>query len=151
MSTDTSPRIKRRKGSKHDRTGCLTCRYRYHPHTHHLTYAGSFHNRHKKDVKNTFPDCGACMRLNLQCIREPKRYIGPVQAHTDTPPPVQPLDLYFSHSPTSTRDPDLSSTRQHAMKYYITVMAQHLTVSNQHNSFLSGPISPPLLSSNHTY
>ncbi|KAL4744821.1 hypothetical protein BDW72DRAFT_212166 [Aspergillus terricola var. indicus] len=130
MATENSPKVKRRKGTKHDRTGCLTCRY-----------------RHKKCVENTFPECGACMRLNLECIREPKRQVAPAAqaraAKTRTEPAVSPvptaqtLAFFHDYHHRTTLGSGRCSMRQYAMKYYVNVMTQLLTVSHQHNSFLS--------------
>ncbi|ETN41656.1 uncharacterized protein HMPREF1541_03592 [Cyphellophora europaea CBS 101466] len=121
------PEVRRRQGSKHDKTGCLTCRF-----------------RRKKCTQNTFPVCGTCARLNLECVRQPVRSIVPAtgaQATPTSPDEPQRLQLSLPVAPSSpswdgpTRD--AGAQRRHAMRYYITVLTQHVTVSEQYNSFLS--------------
>lgn len=102
---------------------------------------GSFHDRHKKCVENTFPECGACIRLNLECLRESKRQVVPtIQADVtvEPVPTTRILDFFHDYRPRNTPGSDRLSKRQFAMKYYVNVMTQLLTVSHQYNSFLSG-------------
>ncbi|RAK74290.1 Zn(II)2Cys6 transcription factor [Aspergillus fijiensis CBS 313.89] len=124
MYDTVTSRIRRRNGSKHDRTGCLTCRY-----------------RHKKCTENTFPECGACIRLNLKCVREPKRQVAPdpraQTGESSTAPSVRTVDFFHNHHPFAIQESNRSSMRQYAMKYYIDVIAQVLAVTQQYNSFLS--------------
>ncbi|KAH6884267.1 fungal-specific transcription factor domain-containing protein [Thelonectria olida] len=150
--------VQRRKSSKHDRTGCLTCRYRSVQPTAQPRCEGvpaSEENRQykrqadsatrrKKCVENTFPVCGACTRLNIECIREPVRRIVPPSTRSVRVPDerTQALDQ-------PTKEPSLSRQlsflplqsdslrRRHAMNHYIKVLSELLTVSKHHNSFLS--------------
>ncbi|KAH6962693.1 fungal-specific transcription factor domain-containing protein [Fusarium avenaceum] len=121
-----SATIKRRKGSKHDKTGCLTCRY-----------------RRKKCTQNTFPRCGACIRLNLECVRDAVRRINPhahndvsqselVEVQSSTPQIVLTTEL------SSLPPVDLNSPkRRQAMNHYIRVLSELLAISLNSNSFLS--------------
>lgn len=146
MYDTVTSRIRRRNGSKHDRTGCLTCRYRYARRTPppliltHHRYSSS--HRHKKCTENTFPECGACIRLNLKCVREPKRQVAPdpraQTGESSTAPSVRTVDFFHNRHPFAIQETNRSSMRQYAMKYYIDVIAQVLAVTQQYNSFLSG-------------
>ncbi|KAL4913147.1 hypothetical protein BDW62DRAFT_214442 [Aspergillus aurantiobrunneus] len=137
-SSNHTGKLKRRKGTKHDRTGCLTCRY-----------------RHKKCVENTFPECGTCMRLNLECLREPKRQVAPAAqtraAKTRTEPAVSPiptartLACFQDYHPRTTLGGGRYSMRQYAMKYYVNVMTQLLTVKAR-TEFVPMAVDSPALS-----
>ncbi|PYI00920.1 hypothetical protein BO78DRAFT_434074 [Aspergillus sclerotiicarbonarius CBS 121057] len=105
--------VKRRNGSKHDKTGCLTCRY-----------------RHKKCVLNTFPVCGTCKRLNLECVREPTRQVFPVSSNPT-------MDMLSQWQNSHAHGNVEHSKRRSAMNFYITILSQLLTVSEQYNCFLS--------------
>ena len=65
-------KFKKRSGTTRERTGCLTCR-----------------QRRKKCDDNTYPICGHCRRLNLECVREAPRAVyinvgnAAVPAHLD--------------------------------------------------------------------
>ncbi|KAE8361116.1 hypothetical protein BDV27DRAFT_148090 [Aspergillus caelatus] len=98
--------VRRRNGSKHDKTGCLTCRY-----------------RRKKCVHNTFPVCGDCRRLNLECIREPARRVLPIASH----PTADGLSEWKS---SRLHDNVENAQRRSAMNFYITTLSQlcHLAV-----------------------
>ncbi|PYH80484.1 GroES-like protein [Aspergillus uvarum CBS 121591] len=98
----------------------------------------------QKCIENTFPECGACIRLNHECVREPKRQIAPdPRTHpgeSNAAPSVRTVDtVHFFHDyhPFTIRETNRTSMRQYAMKYYINIMTQMLTVSQQYNSFLS--------------
>ncbi|KAL2286162.1 hypothetical protein FJTKL_06999 [Diaporthe vaccinii] len=112
------PQVKRRRGTKHDRTGCMTCRA-----------------RRKKCVENTLPRCGSCVRLNLECVREPVRRVVPGtldalrEATIDARPPQDGL----VPGPAHCRSP---STRIF-MRYYVNFLALKLTACGYQNSFLS--------------
>lgn len=54
----TRKKFKKRTGTTRERTGCLTCR-----------------QRRKKCDNNTYPICGHCRRLNLECVREAPRAV----------------------------------------------------------------------------
>jgi transcriptional activator protein UGA3 len=125
---------RRRQGSKHDKTGCLTCRF-----------------RRKKCVDNSWPICGTCARLNLECVRQPARSVVPEHRITSlqkTQPHEQQLQHHAALPSPSIAMPALnvawqeslgnSPQRRHAMRYYITTLTQHATVSEQFNSFVSG-------------
>ncbi|KAF5571512.1 hypothetical protein FPHYL_258 [Fusarium phyllophilum] len=111
---------KKRKGSKHDKTGCLTCRY-----------------RRKKCTENTFPNCGTCIRLNLECVRDPIRRIVP-RTGDDS---IQSQLAQRQPNPTTQLAPlplNLNSPkRRQAMNHYIRVLSELLTISKSNNSFLS--------------
>ncbi|RKK28521.1 hypothetical protein BFJ66_g3435 [Fusarium oxysporum f. sp. cepae] len=112
---------KKRKGSKHDKTGCLTCRY-----------------RRKKCTENTFPNCGTCIRLNLECVRDPIRRVVPCSGDDN----IQPLlTRYQLDTPPTQLSPlplNLNSPkRRQAMNHYIRVLSELLTISKNNNSFLS--------------
>lgn len=113
------PQIKRRRGTKHDRTGCLTCRA-----------------RRKKCVENTLPRCGSCVRLNLECVREPVRRVpGTVAtASGEKTIAVQPPQDGLLPGSAHGRSP---STRRF-MRYYVNFLALKLTACGYQNSFLSG-------------
>lgn len=112
--------------------------------------------RHKKCVENTFPECGACMRLNLVCLREPKQHVAPAvqtrAAKRRTEPAVslvptaRTLAFLQDYEPRTSSDSGRCSMRQYAMKYYVNVMTQLLTVSHQFNSFLSGMLASKTVS-----
>lgn len=112
------PQVKRRRGTKHDRTGCLTCRA-----------------RRKKCVENTLPRCGSCVRLNLECVREPLRRVvlggsnAPREVNIDARPPQDGLVPGSANG----RSP---STRVF-MRYYVNFLAPKLTACGYQNSFLS--------------
>lgn len=121
--SEQQPQVKRRRGTKHDRTGCLTCRA-----------------RRKKCVENTLPRCGSCVRLNLECVREPvRRVVGTSNAPTEVtivaPPPQDGLVPGSAHG----RSP---STRLF-MRYYVNFLALKLTACGYQNSFLSGTSAHP--------
>ncbi|KAF7547209.1 hypothetical protein G7Z17_g7903 [Cylindrodendrum hubeiense] len=118
MSSAPQPAIKRRNGSSHDRTGCLTCR-----------------RRRKKCVDNIFPVCGTCLRLNLQCVREPARSVVPSSWSRQLHPPSPTPTCLQSPMPASV--PIETPQKRHCMGYYIAVLTRHLTVSEKFNSFLS--------------
>lgn len=116
------PQVKRRRGTKHDRTGCLTCRA-----------------RRKKCVENTLPRCGSCARLNLECVREPvRRVTGTSNAPKEGTIAAQPPQDGLVPGPAHGRSP---STRLF-MRYYVNFLALKLTACGYQNSFLSG-VSPP--------
>ncbi|KAL4888361.1 fungal-specific transcription factor domain-containing protein [Aspergillus ambiguus] len=115
---DTNQNTKRRKGSKHDKTGCLTCRY-----------------RRKKCTPNTFPVCGACKRLNLECVREPTRQV--LATPRESSVQSQPHGIWRDWLPSIPGSHDQVSRRRQAINFYITVLSRLLSVSDQHNSFVS--------------
>ncbi|KAF7593579.1 hypothetical protein BBP40_011199 [Aspergillus hancockii] len=103
----------------------------------------------KKCIPNTFPVCGACERLDLECVRVAPRHVlpssrtpaaggrnqQPQNAFLYTLPPAH-LGIKWPSSQVSNRiEP---SKRRHAMKFYITTLSQYLTVNEKYNSFLSG-------------
>ncbi|KAL4794345.1 hypothetical protein BDV19DRAFT_399492 [Aspergillus venezuelensis] len=110
--SQTAKPVRRRNGSKHDKTGCLTCRY-----------------RRKKCIHNTFPICGDCRRLNLQCIREPTQVL-PVPAYTRAD------GLPRWPEPRGIETPEYNQ-RRYAMNFYITTLSHLLTVTETKNCFLS--------------
>ncbi|KAH8178642.1 fungal specific transcription factor domain-containing protein [Sarocladium implicatum] len=130
--TSDQPATRKRKGSRHDKTGCLTCRY-----------------RRKKCVDNTFPICGSCARLNLECVREPARSVvpatanvGQVDASGENAEPIAQTAAVMASSPivASPAFAGLGTDtplKRHAMRYYISVLTTHLTVSQEFNSFLT--------------
>ncbi|KAK1968951.1 hypothetical protein LY78DRAFT_603537 [Colletotrichum sublineola] len=141
----TQSKTRRRKGSKHDKTGCLTCRY-----------------RRKKCVENTFPTCGSCARLNLKCVRSSARDIVPT-SWVDQKQPFNQLEqtprTYSVHessssfplcTPAPTGDDAEPPQKRQVMRYYITVLCHHLTASEQFNSFLSAFL-PMAMESNVLY
>ncbi|KAL5356713.1 hypothetical protein BJX96DRAFT_187419 [Aspergillus floccosus] len=85
--------------------------------------------RRKKCVPNTFPVCGACKRLNLECVREPTRQVLPTQS--------RPRSTWHDWLQSDARGQGGLSRRRHAMNFYISVLSQLLSVSDKHNSFLS--------------
>lgn len=112
------PQVKRRRGTKHDRTGCLTCRA-----------------RRKKCVENTLPRCGSCVRLNLECVREPVRRLvpgtsdAPGEVTIDARPPQDGLVPGSAHG--------RSRSARVFMRYYVNFLALKLTACGYQNSFLS--------------
>ncbi|KAI3532258.1 hypothetical protein CSPX01_13570 [Colletotrichum filicis] len=136
MSLQFQSETRRRKGSKHDKTGCLTCRY-----------------RRKKCVENTFPICGTCSRLNLKCVRSTARDVVPTtwveqkKSTLQATQALRPSTRDNSHEPLSSCFPLLASPpgvdqgeppqKRQVMRYYITVLSHFLTASEQFNSFLS--------------
>ncbi|KAK2613430.1 hypothetical protein N8I77_000346 [Diaporthe amygdali] len=115
------PQVKRRRGTKHDRTGCLTCRA-----------------RRKKCVENTLPRCGSCVRLNLECVREPARRVpGTGKPPRDAAVDVRPPQDNLLPGPAQGRSP---STRLF-MRYYVNFLALKLTACGYQNSFLSGMLA----------
>ena len=103
--------------------------------------------RRKKCSVNTFPVCGACQRLNLECVREPRRQIvQPARqksstANQEADANVVPSVTYGSICPSVEVDLGVTThaeARRYALKYYVTTLTQHYTISEQHNSFLSG-------------
>ncbi|KAK2050040.1 hypothetical protein LZ31DRAFT_487715 [Colletotrichum somersetense] len=141
----TQSETRRRKGSKHDKTGCLTCRY-----------------RRKKCVENTFPTCGSCARLNLKCVRSstrdvvPTTWVGQKQPFKQTEPTSTASNVPESSSsfplcsPTPTGDHAEPPQKRQVMRYYITVLCHYLTASEQFNSFLSAFL-PMAMESNVLY
>ncbi|RMJ14436.1 hypothetical protein CDV36_005871 [Fusarium kuroshium] len=100
----------------------------------------------KKCVENTFPVCGTCIRLNLECVRDTIRRI--------VPPSRSSAKEATGTGEESLRQPVFESTaltrplaclplqteslrRRHAMNHYIKVLSELLTVSRHNNSFLS--------------
>lgn len=160
--------VQRRKGSKHDKTGCLTCRYRsvyspklpffFRPPSTGQSFGNIFSrywthanlaNRRKKCVENTFPVCGACLRLNLECIRDPIRRIVPPSRSSateasgtaeETPRQSAPESTALTRPLACLPLQTESLRRRHAMNHYIKVLSELLTVSKHNNSFLSGKI-----------
>lgn len=131
------PTSRKRRGTKHDKTGCLTCRH-----------------RRKKCEPNTFPTCGSCVRLNLECIREhPKRLVPSFDVESDSSREVSTpmssrlqLGAIFIAPPIVTAASfGRASSRRIFLKYYIDFLAHKMTASQQHNSFLSG-MQPRLVS-----
>ncbi|KAH8752785.1 fungal-specific transcription factor domain-containing protein [Diaporthe sp. PMI_573] len=111
------PQIKRRKGTKHDRTGCLTCRA-----------------RRKKCVENTLPRCGSCVRLNLECVRGPvTRVPGTPDVPSEMSIAARPPQDALVPGSVHARSP---STRLF-MRYYVNFLAVKLTACGYQNSFLS--------------
>jgi hypothetical protein len=166
---------RKRVGSRHDKTGCLTCRCRCvtsppllslptpQPQDRPLVFSTSLtrdfgRNRRKKCLENTFPTCGACRRLNLKCIRAPARNVvssstSPESNQTSSHSRISnqtELELVASSNqrlavpswtPPYASGPGVrveSPHQRHAFRYYVTVLAYHLTVSERFNSFLSG-------------
>lgn len=128
MSEQTQARqVRRRRGTKHDRTGCLTCRA-----------------RRKKCVDNTLPTCGSCARLNLECVREPARRVlaGPPGAPRDAP--REGAVIIATAGPPPPQD-GLAPGRARArtaparlfMRYYANFLALKLTACGYKNSFLT--------------
>lgn len=150
MSPGQDPPIRRRKGTRHDRTGCLTCRL-----------------RRKKCVQNILPKCGSCTRLNLECVRRPPTRLPALQdigdgpqnvheiittvpvipvfetsrwlesTHQDIavyPPTIPPPAAGLSNTPDGCQTP----SRRIFMRYYVEVLAWKLTACGYHNSFLWG-------------
>ena len=133
--------VKKRKGSKHDKTGCLTCRYRwgwYLPSCF-RPRVNSFPRR-KKCSDNSFPICGTCRRLNLECIREPVRQIVPALGSASSAgshsPPITNVSLNWE--PLRPHGGIDALTRRHIMRHYVSILTGLLSISQQHNSFLSG-------------
>ncbi|KAJ5235455.1 uncharacterized protein N7469_004623 [Penicillium citrinum] len=116
--------VRRRNGSKHDKTGCLTCRY-----------------RRKKCTLNTIPICGDCKRLNLECVREPTRQVLPTAST-----PTMPAVFQWENSQVDgTAD---KFRRRAAMKFYVTVLSQLLTTLCELNvgaAFLPMTLESPAL------
>ena len=135
----------------------------------------AFVSRRKKCIENTLPVCGACARLNLECVRQEKRDVVPetwasesrASGTSRATPPVSSTSLSTSQRPLSLQlvapSPSVctfstfpvgipsshptspcmgSSQMRKAMSYYISVLASHLTVSGEFNSFLTGSSSP---------
>lgn len=113
------PQVKRRRGTKHDRSGCLTCRA-----------------RRKKCAENTLPRCGSCVRLNLECVREPVRRVPGTVANASKERTVaaHPPQDGLLPGPAHGGSP---STRLF-MRYYVNFLALKLTACGYQNSFLSG-------------
>jgi hypothetical protein len=115
-------------------------------------------HRRKKCLENTFPTCGACKRLNLKCIRAPARNVvslstslesnqtsshSRISNHTELESVASPNQRLAVPSWTLPCASGLgtrveSPHQRHAFRYYVTVLAYHLTVSERFNSFLSG-------------
>ena len=98
--------------------------------------------RHKKCTENSFPTCGACLRLNLECVRAPRRHVVATPNCPDlvTITKVQrsPLaNVYPDWQASSEVTQIEKAVRRHAMRYYMDVLSQLLTVSITHNSFVS--------------
>ncbi|KAK1569629.1 fungal-specific transcription factor domain-containing protein [Colletotrichum navitas] len=145
VASTTQSETRRRKGSKHDKTGCLTCRY-----------------RRKKCVENTFPTCGSCARLNLKCVRSSARDVVPPSwvDQKQSFKQIEPTPR-TSNVPESSSSFPLCSTmptgdhlephqKRQVMRYYITVLCHYLTASEQFNSFLSAFL-PMAMESNVLY
>lgn len=126
----TRKKFKKRTGTTRERTGCLTCR-----------------QRRKKCDNNTYPICGHCRRLNLECVREAPRPItisvgnsaqtsqqpqpqpnttsnpydtqAPTVAPFDIPQP-QPTSLVRRHSRNSMSG-DLSGIAMHGVNFRIAI------------------------------
>ncbi|KAF2971903.1 hypothetical protein GQX73_g1741 [Xylaria multiplex] len=105
-------------------------------------------DRRKKCTDNSIPVCGACKRLNLECIRESVRNVVPgawaddqvvrQRRHNEGPKEENGGAHPTRITPAvAMSDDDNAPQRRHAMGYYITVLALHLTVSKEFNSFLS--------------
>ncbi|PWY95727.1 hypothetical protein BO94DRAFT_541832 [Aspergillus sclerotioniger CBS 115572] len=103
---ETTKDVRRRNGSKHDKTGCLTCRY-----------------RHKKCTLNTFPVCGACKRLNLECVRESTRQVFSAASNPT-------MDMLSQWKTSHAHGNVEHSKRRSAMNFYITILSQLLTHGN---------------------
>lgn len=136
MDAPSKKDVRRRKGSKHDRTGCLTCRQRLTSRWVNLVAALSSH-RHKKCTENMLSDCSACLRLNLECVRAPRRQL--VKSSLATVPRVTkpPFADIYPGWQVSEQHRNETTLRRHAMRYYINILSQLLTVSTTHNSFVS--------------
>ena len=86
----TRKKFKKRTGTTRERTGCLTCR-----------------QRRKKCDNNTYPICGHCRRLNLECVREAPRTIHISVGNTaqtsqqSQPQPTTTSNTFNTHAPIS--------------------------------------------------
>ncbi|KXH36492.1 hypothetical protein CSIM01_05007 [Colletotrichum simmondsii] len=119
MSLDFQSETRRRKGSKHDKTGCLTCRYRL----------------NLKCVRSTARDV------------VPTTWVEQKKSTPQTTQALRPSTRDNSHQPSSSCFPLLASPpgmdqaeppqKRQVMRYYITVLSHFLTASEQFNSFLS--------------
>lgn len=148
--------VQKRRSSPHDRNGCLTCRARYATSavqyltlfTHTRTLI-QYERRHKKCPDRSRPTCKACERLNLLCRWEPKRFLPTrTQAKVKDNTSQNTVDLPCTISPYQGYLPVLSAkshgtSNRHFMRYYIEVLAKILTISQQHNSFLTGRSRSP--------
>ena len=111
----------------------------------------NFDVRRKKCTDNTLPVCGACRRLNLECVREPIRNIVATSANANAMPSTQQHAIsadIAAAPPLSAPMPVADSgsvdlaVKRHAMRYYMSVLTQLLTASEHFNSFLSGTLLP---------
>lgn len=98
-------------------------------------------------MDNSFPVCGTCTRLNLKCIRQGAKDVVPDAWATDKG--ASTLTTSSAASTQSTTPTSLclpgagngcvdSPQKRQAMRYYISVLATYLTVSQEFNSFLTG-------------
>lgn len=99
------------------------------------------------------------MRLNLKCIRAPVRHVlptgsadvqgpghstSPSQPHLETATPLnQGLQPCTWTGTAASGERVESPHHRHVFRYYVTVLAYHLTVSERFNSFLSGKRDVP--------
>ncbi|CAG8247824.1 unnamed protein product [Penicillium salamii] len=93
--------------------------------------SANWNRRRKKCTINTFPVCGDCELLNLECVREPIRQLLPVTQNL-TSEPSSPWGGAHDY------DSAELARRRSAMTFYVTTLSQLLTVSDKHNCFLSG-------------
>lgn len=122
--------VRRRRGTRHDRTGCLTCRV-----------------RRKKCVDNTLPTCGSCARLNLECVREPARRVvaAGTQGAAPRDTPREGATIITTTRPPPPPQDGLAPGRARArtaparlfMRYYANFLALKLTACGYRNSFLT--------------
>lgn len=112
-------KFKKRTGTTRERTGCLTCR-----------------QRRKKCDDNTYPICGHCRRLNLECVREAPRPLqisvgsssqsgtsdhGRATAVVSHTPANQPHPLSLGHRRNSSSYGDLSGIAMGGVDFRITI------------------------------
>jgi hypothetical protein len=86
--------------------------------------------------------CGACSRHNLECVLVPShQLVAHPRSQTTgviTQVPKTPFaNLLPNWQAAQQRDQNEILFRRHAMKYYIDVLSQLLTVSIAHNTFVS--------------
>jgi len=106
--------------------------------------------RRKKCDLNTYPICGHCQRLNLDCVRESPRILPSStssvgfenQNEISRIPNASQISTFASAKGTDTR---------YLMKYYTSILSSLCTTNHENNGFLSVFLpmameSPPLLS-----
>lgn len=106
--------------------------------------------RRKKCDLNTYPICGHCKRLNLDCVRESPRIL-----------PSSTSSIVFENQNEISRIPDAmqistfasakGTDTRYLMKYYTSILSSLCTTNHENNGFLTVFVpmameSPPLLS-----